>query len=211
MRKLTTALALATLASVVALPVIAQDKSTGAPAIPGVKDASRVTAGSYALDASHSQVIWQANHFGFTDYQGIFGDVEGDLTLDPAAPEKAAVNITIPIPKLVTTSDRLTKHMLGTDFFSSSEFPTATFKSTNVDVTGETAKITGDLTIKGIPKSVALDAEFTGAGTNPFSKKFTVGFKASTTIKRSDFGVNYGIPVVSDEVELQIIAAFEKF
>jgi polyisoprenoid-binding protein YceI len=72
------------------------------------------------------------------------------------------------------------------------------------------AKITGDLTIRGVTKPVVLDATFIGAGANPFSKKKTVGFSATTTIKRSDFGVNYGIPVVSDTVELEVSVAFEK-
>lgn len=70
--------------------------------------------------------------------------------------------------------------------------------------------ITGDLTLNGVTKPVTFEAEFTGAGTNPFNKKATVGFEAETEIKRSDFGVNYGIPFVSDEVELDISVAFEK-
>ncbi len=73
-----------------------------------------------------------------------------------------------------------------------------------------TAMITGDLTINGITKPVTFEAEFTGAGANPFNSKQTVGFEAETTIKRSDFGVNYAIPFVSDEVELDISVAFEK-
>ena len=70
--------------------------------------------------------------------------------------------------------------------------------------------MTGNLTLNGVTKPVTLDVDFHGAGTNPYNKKATIGFDAETNIRRSDFGVNYGIPVVSDLVELEIHAAFEK-
>jgi polyisoprenoid-binding protein YceI len=75
---------------------------------------------------------------------------------------------------------------------------------------GTSAKITGNLTLNGVTKPVILDATFSGAGANPFNKKPTIGFHGTTTIKRSEFGVTYGIPVVSDEVKLDISVAFEK-
>lgn len=95
------------------------------------------------------------------------------------------------------------------DFFGPA--PTdAKFVSTSVIAKGTTAKITGNLTLNGVTKPVVLDSRFSGAGANPFNKKATVGFHATTTIKRSDFGVMYGIPVVSDNVKLDISVAFEK-
>lgn len=210
MRKLTLSFGIATLAAIIAIPVIAQESSSTAPLIPGAKDASRVEAGNYSLDSAHSQIIWEANHFGFSDFTGIFGGVTGNLTLDPENPTLASVDIEIPIGKIMTTSEGLTKHMMTAEFFDVATHPTAKFKSTKVEIDGEDAKITGDLTIRGVTKSVVLISEFTGAGINPFGKKLNVGFEAETTIKRSDFGVSYGIPLVSDDVELEIIAAFQK-
>lgn len=204
MRKIMIAAALAA-TSAVAIPVIAQ-----MPAAPGAKDASRVTAGTYTVDAAHTQVLWRVNHLGFNDYFGLFGDATGTLKLDPANPSAASVEIEIPINKVATNSDGLTKHLLGADFFDAAKFPKATFKSTSVTVDGDEAKITGDLTIKGVTKQVVLDAEFSGAGIGPMNKKPTVGFHAETKVKRSDFGVNYGIPMVPDEVKLKISVAFEK-
>lgn len=188
----------------------------GAAQIPGAKDPARVAAGTYSADPSHSLIAFEVNHFGFNDYYGIFGDVAGTLVLDPANLDAAQVDVTIPVASVTTASKGLTEHLLragkdgGTpDFFGPAPAP-ARFVSTSVKADGTSAQITGNLTLNGITKPVTFTAEFTGAGQNPFNKKATVGFEAETEIKRSDFGVNYGIPFVSDEVELDISVAFEK-
>ncbi|MFM7350614.1 MAG: YceI family protein [Erythrobacter sp.] len=209
------ALALAAGATAFAPALTAQ----GAPQVPGAKDPSRVTAGTYAADPSHSLIGWEVNHFGFNDYYGLFGDVAGTLTLDPANPGAAKVDVTIPIANVTTASKGLTDHLLRAgkdggkpDFFGPAPAP-ARFVSTSVKVDPKDktkAAITGNLTLNGVTKPVTFEAEFTGAGTNPFNKKATIGFEAETEIKRSDFGVSYGIPVVSDAVELDISIAFEK-
>lgn len=205
MRKIVIAASLAA-ASAIAIPVIAQMPMTA----PGAKDVTRVKAGNYTVDSAHTQILFEVNHLGFNDYFGLFGKPTGTLKLDPANPAAASVAIEIPINQVVTNDDALTKHLLNPDFFDAAKFPTATFKSTSVVVDGDEAKITGDLTIKGVTKQVVLDAEFKGAGIGPANKKETVGFEAETKIKRSDFGVKYGIPMVPDEVELKISVAFEK-
>lgn len=191
----------------------------GAPQVPGAKDPARVTVGSYTADPNHSLIGWEVNHFGFNDYYGIFGDVAGTLVIDPANLDAAKVDVTIPVANVTTASKALTDHLLRAgkdggkpDFFGPAPAP-ARFVSTavKVDATDATkATITGDLTLNGVTKPVTFEAEFIGAGTNPFNKKATVGFEAETSIKRSDFGVNYAIPFVSDEVELDISVAFEK-
>ena len=199
----------------VATPLIAQSEAP--PVLPGSLDASRVSAGSYIVESTHAQVQWTVNHFGFNDYFGIFGSPTGTLTLDPARPNEAKVSIDIPINALATSSARLTEHMLRAgkdgkpaDFFDIAAHPSAKFVSTSVKATGTEAKIAGNLTLNGVTKPVTLDAKFTGAGNNPFNKKATVGFQASTTINRSDWGMKYGIPLVTDAVRLKISVAFEK-
>lgn len=185
--------------------------------IPGAPDPARVTAGSYAADPAHSLIAFEVNHFGFNDYYGLFGDVAGTLVLDPANLAEAKVDVTIPVASVTTASKGLTEHLLRAgkdgatpDFFGPAPAP-ARFVLTKVEPTSETtANITGNLTLNGVTKEVTFEAEFTGAGINPFNKKETVGFEAETEIKRSDFGVNYGIPFVSDDVELDISVAFEK-
>lgn len=198
------ALALLLGLSVAALPVVAQMPKTP----PGISDVRRVTAGTYTVDPAHSQVSFTVNHLGFSTYRGLFGDVTGSLTIDPKAPAKAKVSIDIPMSGIVTTSTKLDEHLKNADFFDAAKYPTAHFESTSVRPTGKTARISGNLTIRGITKPVVLDATFVGAGT--MMGKRTVGFDAKTTIKRSDFGVSYGIPMVPDTVPLEIFVAFEK-
>lgn len=191
----------------------------GAPQLPGAKDPARVTAGTYTADSNHSLIGWEVNHFGFNDYYGLFGDVAGTLVIDPANPGAAKVDVTIPVANVTTASKGLTDHLLRAgkdggkpDFFGPAPAP-ARFVSTAVKVDAKDATkatITGDLTLNGVTRPVTFEAEFTGAGANPFNKKATIGFEAETSIKRSDFGVNYALPFVSDEVELDISVAFEK-
>jgi polyisoprenoid-binding protein YceI len=185
--------------------------------LPGAADVARVEAGTYTADSGHSLVGWRVNHFGFNDYFGIFGNVSGSLTLDPANPGAAKVDVTIPVGSVVTASQGLTAHLLKPgengakpDFFGAEPAP-ARFVSTKVETTGgTTANITGDLTLNGVTKSVVVAAEFVGAGAHPFNQKKNVGFEGRASIKRSDFGIAYGIPMVSDEVQLDISVAFEK-
>jgi polyisoprenoid-binding protein YceI len=187
----------------------------GPPAIPGQLDASRVQAGTYKTDKNHSLIGWRVNHLGFNDYFGIFGNVDATLTLDPANLAGATVDATIPINPLVA-SQQLHDHLLKpaaeggkADFFGANPAP-AHFVSTKVTANGNKATIDGNLTLNGVTKPVTINAEFTGAGNAMGSNKPTVGFEGTAMIKRSDFGVSYGVPIVSDEVELQLTAAFEK-
>ena len=196
----------------VAVPLIAQS----APQTPGAVDVTRVTAGTYNTDPGHTLIGWRVSHFGFNDYFGIFVDATGTLVLDPAKPNASTVDITIPVGKVTTASAGLTGHLLRAgkeggkaDFFGPAPAD-AKFVSTSVVAKGTTAKIKGNLTLNGVTKPVVLDTTFSGAGNNPFNKKPTVGFHATTTIKRSEFGVSYGVPFVSDDVKLDISVAFEK-
>lgn len=201
--------------AIVAVPTVIAQAPTG---IPGAPDKARVTAGAYAADPNHTLVVWEVEHFGFSRYSGIFGDVSGTLAIDPANPAAAKLDVTIPVGKVITANAGLTAHLLRAgkdggkpDFFGPAPAD-AKFVSTKVLLGkgGDKATVTGNLTLNGVTKPVTLNAEFHGAGENPFNKKPTIGFEATGTIKRSDFGVLYGIPVVSDEVALKIHAAFEK-
>jgi polyisoprenoid-binding protein YceI len=207
------ALPLIVIAAVVAVPVIAQNSGP-----PGAPDKSRVAAGTYAADPGHTQVVWEVDHFGFSKYSGLFGDVTGTLVIDPANAAAAKVEVTIPVAKVTTASAGLTGHLLRAgkdggkpDFFGPAPAD-AKFVSTKVvlDDDGDEAKVTGNLTLNGVTRPVTLDVDFHGAGDNPYNKKATIGFSAETKIRRSDFGIAFGIPAVSDEVELEIHAAFEK-
>lgn len=206
--------ALLAVAALVATPIVAQQ----AMQPPGSKNPAAITGGTYQADPGHTLVRWQVDHLGFTPYFGIFGGVTGTLTLDPKNPGAAKVDVTIPVAKVTTANEALTAHLLRAgkdggkpDFFGPSPAD-ARFVSTNVTVNGQSATIAGNLTLNGVTKPVTLAAEFYGAGKMPeqMGGKENVGFTATGTIKRSDFGVTMGIPLVSDEVKLDIAAGFEK-
>lgn len=193
---------------------------TAQPAMqkPGARNAAAISGGTYTADPGHTLVRWEVDHLGFSPYFGIFGDVTGTLTLDPKKPSAAKVSVTIPVSKVTTASAGLTAHLLKAapaggkaDFFGAAPAD-ATFVSTKVTPRGDKATIAGNLTLNGVTRPVTLDAQFYGAGKMPaeMGGKENVGFRAATTIKRSDFGISMGIPLVSDEVKLDIAAAFEK-
>lgn len=178
---------------------------------PGSKDVAKVTGGTYKVDGGHTQVVFAWDHMGFSNNAGTIAEPTGTLTLDKANPAASKVSVEFAIANLRTGVTKLDEHLMKADFFDAAKFPTATFVSTGVKPEGATgATISGNLTIKGVTKPVTLDAEFYGAGVQPMSKKENVGFVATGTIKRSEFGMGYGVPMVGDAIELKIIAAFEK-
>jgi polyisoprenoid-binding protein YceI len=183
------------------------------PAAPGAKDPARVTGGTYQIDPGHTQVVFAYDHMGFSNNVGVISESTGTLTLDPKNVAAAKVSVDVPIANIRTGVAKLDEHLMKADFFDAAKFPKATFVSTSVKADGPTgAEITGNLTIKGITKPVTLEAEFYGAGKAPamMGGKENVGFVATGAVKRSDFNMGYGVPMVGDAIELKIIAAFQK-
>lgn len=178
---------------------------------PGAPDAKRVTAGTYKVDSGHTQVLFEINHLGFSEYSGMFVEPTGSLTLDPASTSAAKVEISFPIDKVRTTVAALDAHLKRADFFDVEKFPEGRFVSTKVVAKGTNAMIYGDLTLHGVTKPVVLNVHFIGAGNMVMGPpKLNIGFQATATIKRSDFGMSYGLPMVGDQVKLTINAAFVK-
>jgi polyisoprenoid-binding protein YceI len=174
-------------------------------------DPKTVQPGSYAVEPSHTRVQFSVTHFGFTTYWGDVTGVSGDLVLDPKNAADDKVSVSIPVSSVSTTNGRLDGELKSPQFLDATTYPTITFVSRSVKRTGPTsAVVTGDLTLHGVTKPVTLDAKFNAAGGNPMSKKYTVGFDAHGKINRSDFGVKAFVPMVSDQVDITISAAFEK-
>ena len=181
-------------------------------------DTSAIQSGSYSTDPAHTLVEWRLSHFGFNDYFGLFGDAEGTLQLDTETLSNSSVDITLPITSLAVVSEGLRDHMLrpgadgGEPDFFGPDPDDARFVSTSVEQTGPTtANITGDLTLNGQTAPVTIAAELSGTGENPMNEKATIGFHGTTTIMRSQWGLDYGVPMgLGDEVMLDITVAFEK-
>lgn len=190
--------------------LLALSTHAGAQQRPGAADVSRISGGTYDVDANHTQIIWTVDHLGFTPLNGMFGRISGTLILDPKAPDDARLDITIAMAGLVVTSVPFGQHLASDEFFDSAKFPAARFTSTHVKVNGTKATIEGELALHGVTRPVVLEASFVGAGFNPMHKAENVGFIATATLKRSDFGLGEGAPMISDDVALSIVGAFRK-
>ena len=171
---------------------------------------SSAKPGSYKVESYHTQVGFSLSHFGFTNYSGLFSGATGTLKLDPAKLGTSKLDISIPVDSVTTTVSKLTDELKGDKWFDTAKFPQATFVSTQVLPAAGGATVTGNLTLHGITKPVVFHVRFIGAGVNPLDKAYTVGFEATGTIKRSDFGVTTYLPAVGDEVQLTIAGAFEQ-
>jgi polyisoprenoid-binding protein YceI len=159
---------------------------------------------AYTIDPAHSYVLWHINHFGFSNPSGKWF-VTGDLTIDEKSPQNSQVNVSVNLADIVTGNPELDRHLKSAEFFDASKFPTATFKSNKVVMTGKsTAKIQGVLTLHGISKPVTLDATLNKQGQNPITDKDSIGFSARTQLNRSEFGINTLLPGLSDQVPLEI-------
>lgn len=159
----------------------------------------------YNLDPLHTQVRFSWNHFGYSDMSAAFGEVKAELALDIADLTKSSVSVEIPIDSLASGVPKLDTHLKSADFFNAAEFPTASFKSTAVEKVGDrTLKVAGDLTVHGVTRPAVLDVTVNQIGTHPMANDPAAGFDATTTIKRSEFGIAEYAPAVSDEIRIHI-------
>ena len=160
----------------------------------------------YVLDPSHSQVVFTYKHLGYSTTYGMFARFEGEIMFDQEDPAASSVTVSIPLQSMFTGWEERFEHFMSEDFFGAGEGDMITFTSTGIDVTGDnTARITGDLTIKDTTKSVVLDASLNQAMAHPMNDgQPWAGFDATTTLNRSDFGVDEFAPYVSDEVQVMI-------
>ena len=183
--------------------VVAQSAMTRVPA--------EVQAGAYKLDPAHGKITWSVDHLGFSKYYGQFVNVAAELTLDPANPAASTLTATIPLTDVAPNDDGLKRHLQTPDFFDTANHPVATFRSVHImldPAKPNEAMVHGELTLRGVTKPVTMEVEFNQADQTRGGYK--AGFDGEATIKRSDFGITYALPGVSDEVELHIEGEFVK-
>lgn len=166
---------------------------------------SAFAAEKYVLDSSHSQVVFNYDHLGYSTTYGMFSGFEGEIMFDADAPANSSVSVSMPVMSMFTGWEQREAHFMSGDFFGAEEGDLVTFTSTAIEVTGEnTALITGDLTMNDVTKSVTLDAKLNKVGDHPMAGKPWMGFDATTTLTRSDFNLGAFAPAVSDEVNVMI-------
>ncbi len=173
------------------------------------KDPAAQPNGIYKIDPKHTSVTWKVWHMGTSHYTSRFSKVDGELSYDPKDLTKSSVKITIDPASVDTGLPDFNKEIAGEKFLGGDKHPAITFDSTAVTKTGATTgTVTGNLSINGVTKPVTLDVTFNGGLDNNIMGAHDIGFSAKGKINRSDFGVNYGIPMVSDEVTIDIETEF---
>jgi len=170
--------------------------------------AAPVAMTAFTIDASHSQVLFKVRHLGLSTVTGRFGTFAGTFQLDPASGQAGAANLSIDVASINTDNDRRNSHLKSPDFFAADSFPKIAFVSTGITKgKGNSYKVAGNLTMRGVTKPVVLDAEL--AGTRQTPQGWLAAVNMTGTVKRKDFGlmwdrVTEGVAVVSDEITLVI-------
>ena len=161
---------------------------------------------AYTLDPSHSQIVFDYNHLGFSTGTGMFSGFEGEIQFDQEDPAASTVSVSFPVRTMLTGWEARFEHFMSPDFFDATDdSELVTFQSTAVEVTGEgTANITGDLTLNDVTKSVVLAAKLNQVGDHPMEGKPWAGFDATVTLLRSDYNLGMFAPFISDEVNVAI-------
>ena len=170
--------------------------------------------GDYQFDTAHSRVGFVARHAMVTKVRGSFNEFEGAIHIDAADPTSSSVNVTIDVASVDTRNEQRDGHLRTNDFFDAPTHPKITFVSTAIEQRDESHfNVHGGLTIRGVTKPVTLELEYTGSAKDPFGNQ-RIGFEGTTTINRTDFGVNFnaaletGGVLVSEKatIELEISA-----
>ncbi len=163
------------------------------------------SAADYEIDTkgAHASINFRIKHLGFSWLTGRFDQFGGTFSYDEKAPEASKVSVEIDTTSVNSNHAERDKHLRNTDFLDVAKFPKATFVSKSVTPAGEgKAKITGDLTLRGVTKEVTIDAEYVGAGADPWGGN-RVGFTGTTRIALADYGITFNLGA-SKEVELTL-------
>ena len=159
----------------------------------------------FLLDPVHTQILFYCDHLGFSKSQGEFLRFQGNFSFDPNHPQNSSAMVNIDTASIEMDNEKWNEHMRNKDFFDVENYPTITFKSSSIELLGQDrAKVHGDLTILGKTHPVTLNVKYNKSGVHPFSGKYIAGFSATTTVKRSQYGMTYGLPALGDDIEIRL-------
>jgi polyisoprenoid-binding protein YceI len=183
--------------------------SMGILALCGVCDS--IAAQAYRLEKTHVDLLFSINHAGFTQKHGSFRSLDATLQYDPQSPELSRITVTVKTASLDTGDADRDRDVKSEKFLDVSKYPEMRFVSTKVSPgPNQTLRVEGSLTLHGITKPLTLDATLNKAAPSPFDKRPTLGFSASGSLKRSDFGITTYAPLIGDVVSIQIDAEFNQ-
>ena len=166
-------------------------------------------AGRYRLDPHHARIAWSVDHLGFSTYRGLIPSVTGTLLIDPAHPEAARLDAVVRMGGITSLDEALDRRLRGPQFFDVARYPTAAYRADGLRMTGSrTALLHGSITLCGVTHPLDMNVRFRQAGQDPADGQLTLGFDGAATLRRSSFGIVAYMPLVGDDVGLDLEAEF---
>ena len=180
------------------------------PTPPAVnKSFAEQPAGEYVLDRAHASVMWRVMHMGLSRYTARFDKMDGKLDFRPAAASSSSVEFSIETASVNTGLAPFNRSLMDGEWFDGVKHPSIRFRSTNMEALGGARyRLTGDLSLRGVVKPVVWEVNFNGGLYNSFVQGHAIGFSAKTTLKRSDWGMVKLLPLVGDDVEIEVEVEF---
>jgi len=171
----------------------------------------KLKAGEYSLDKSHTTVLFKVQHLGLSTYVGRFNEFDASLDFDPQNIDQMQLEASIEMGSLDINDPSLKSDLMGRSWFYQSKYPQAKFSTLSVQlIKGNTFEFTGVLDWRGIRKPIVLTVVFNGGATNILTQKYTLGFSATGSFLRSDFGMDGFIPLVGDQINIEVYSEFQK-
>lgn len=168
-------------------------------------------SGAYRLDPRHATVLFKVDHMGFSKFVGRFNEFDATLDFDADNIAASRLEAVIHMASVDVNNENFAATLRGPQWFDTERFPQAFFKTLRVEtISGQHVDFAGELTFLGVVKPVTLRVRFNGGATNLLTYKYTIGFAASSLFKRSDFGLDKHVPMVGDDVEIEVHAEFIK-
>ncbi|MCL6473526.1 MAG: YceI family protein [Firmicutes bacterium] len=163
-----------------------------------------VAAQTYQIDPVHSSLVFRVKHMNTAYVYGMFTSMKGTVVVDEANPARSSINIEVDADSVNTNNQQRDNHLRSPDFFNTRQFPTITFRSTEIRrVNANTVQVRGDLTMRGVTRPITANVTLTGKGKNAQGRDI-IGFETTFTIRRSEFGIRYGLPGLGDDVRVTL-------
>lgn len=161
-------------------------------------------AQTYQVDPVHTSLVFRVKHMNTAFVYGMFRDIKGTVVVDEANPARSSINLEVNADSVFTANEQRDNHLRSPDFFNTRQFPTITFRSTSIRrVNANTVQVQGNLTMRGVTRPLTATVNLTGKGKNPQGRDI-IGFETTFTIRRSEFGIRYGLPGLGDEVHVML-------
>jgi len=171
----------------------------------------KLRPGQYQLDKMHSYILFRIDHFGLSKIIGRFNSMDASLDFDPKNIQALNLNGLIDANSIDINNDDLESTLQEPDWFNSAQHPQIVFKSTAITRNENgIISINGNLTLRGVTKPVTLDTTFNGGADILITRKYTIGFSATASIKRSDFGMDAFAAFVGDEIDIELHGEFQR-